>query len=251
MKPAAAVVLTAALVAFGCAGASGARPASTTASSGPPCAGITPPRRLTTAPVALPSSLTAAGVRGIVVVEAVIGPEGAVSDVRPARTGLDLLAPFGQKSVQDSRFAAGSVDGHPTSVRVRVATTLGTAGKAGVEPEWDGVWAYVPGGQSREAVWQLAGSVAKLTLEIHLGTSPATGAEVVARAPDGKERLLERIPGSPTPIELKETVSTEKFLEQAGDYTIELRASGKTLVSTTVTIAADYTRAIVNACAPL
>jgi len=196
-------------------------------------------------------SLTAADVRGTVVVEAVIGADGAVSDVRPSRTGLDLLAPFGEKSVHDSRFAAGSVDGHPAALRVRVATTLGTVGKARTEPEWDGVWAYVPGGQSREAVWQLAGSVAKLTLEIHLGTSPTAGAEVVARAPDGQERVLRRLSGSPQAIDLAETISTGKFLERAGDYSIELRVSGRTLVSTTVTIAGDYTRAIVNTCAPL
>lgn len=216
-----------------------------------PCAGITPPQRLTTAPVNLPPSYTATRVGGVVVDEAVIAADGTVSGVRLVRTRLAGLAPFGQKSVQDSRFLGGTVDGHPTAMRVRVSTSLGTLTRARVEPEYDTVWAHVPGGQSREAVWQLAGSVEKLALEIHLGTDPQAGAEVVARAPGGPERVLHRIPASPTPVDLRPTVSVGTFFESAGDYAIELRASGKTLASTTLTIADDYTRAIVNTCEPL
>ncbi len=239
----------AALLAAALESAVGAAPGARSAP--PPCAGVTPPQRLTKHPVDMPPSYVAAQVGGVVVDEAVIGPDGAVSDVRLVHTRLEILAPFGQKSVQDSRFLAGSVDGHPAALRVRVATTLGSNAKIRVEPEYDSVWAYAAGGQSREAVWQLAGSVGKLTLEIHLGTSPAAGAEVVARAPDGTERVLRKVSGAAKPLDLRETVATGKFLEPAGDYRIELRAAGKTLAWTTVTIADDYTRAIVNTCEPL
>ncbi len=143
------------------------------------------------------------------------------------------------------------MDGHPATMRVRVSTRLGTIGKARVEPEYDSIWAYVAPGQSREAVWQLAGSVEKLTLEIHLGTSPKDGAEIVALPPDGKARVLKKLARSAEPQDLRETVATKGLFERAGDYRIELRAGGKTLAFTTVTIADDFTRAIVNACAPL
>lgn len=232
-------------------GAAHAAPTPNAAPTPPPCAGVTPPQRLPSRPVSLPGSFVATRLGDVIVDEAVIGADGTVSEVRLVRARVQELAPFGQKAVQDSRFLPGSVDGHPAAQRVRVATTVGTVSKFRVEPEWDGVWAYVPGGQSREAVWQLAGSVGKLTLEIHLGTAPEAGAEVVARAPDGKERVLKKLAGAPTPRDLRETVSTGKFFEPAGNYAIELRASGKTLASTTVTIADDYTRAIVNACEPL
>lgn len=244
-------IAAASLLAPALLGAAHAAPGPKVTPTPPPCAGVTPPQRLTSRPVTLPASFVAARLGDVIVDEAVIGADGAVSNVRLVRARVPELAPFGQKALQDSRFLAGSVDGHPAALRVRVATTLGTVSKFRVEPEWDGVWAYVPGGQSREAVWQLAGSVRKLTLEIHLGTAPEAGAEVVARSPDGKERVLEKIAGAATPRDLRETVATGKFFDPAGDYAIELRAAGKTLASTTVTIADDYTRAIVNACAPL
>lgn len=226
-------------------------PALGAASADQPCPGVAPPSRLTTAPAGLPASFVSARVGGVVVDEALIGADGAVSQVRPIRARFAELAPFGQKSVQDSRFSGGAVEGHPAAMRVRVSTTVGTVTRTYVEPEYDSVWAYAAGGQSREAVWQLAGSVEKLTIEAHLGTAATTGAEVVARAPDGKERVLRKIPPSPKPVDLRETVAMGKFLATAGDYRIELRASGKTLASTTLTIADDFTRAVINTCEPL
>jgi hypothetical protein len=242
----------AALLASGLGSAVGvASPAPKAAPATPPCAGVSPPQRLTKPPVNLPASFVSARLGGVVVDEAVIGADGTVSDVRLVHTRIENLAPFGQKSVQDSRFLGGSVDGHPAALRVRVATPVGTVTPVRVEPEYDSIWAYVAGGQSREAVWQLARSVAKVTLEIHLGTSPEAGSEIVARAPDGKEHVLKKVSGASAPIDRRETVSTGKFLEAPGDYRIELRAAGRTLASTTMTIADDYTRAIVNACEPL
>lgn len=223
-------------------------PAATTAA---PCEGMTPPRRLTTAPVELPASYIAGRIGGIVVDEAVIGVDGSVSGVRVVRARIERLAPFGQKSVEGSRFDAARIEGNPVATRVQIATHLGIIGKARVEPEYDTVWAHVSSGQSREARWQLAQSVESLTVTAHLGTLPGEGGEVVAVAPDGKERILHRLSTSAKPIDVRETVSTARFFWPAGDYRLELRAGGKTLGWTTLTIADDYTRAIVNACQPL
>jgi hypothetical protein len=189
-------------------------------------------------------------VGGIVVDEAVIGPDGAVSDVRVVRTTFELLAAFGQKSVQDSLFQGGTLDGHPAAMRVRVSTSLGNLAGLSEAPEYDSVWAHVPATSSREAAWQLAGSVERLTLVVHVGTIRA-GAEVVARAPSGEERVLQKVPPTDGPFDSSQTVATGRFFERAGDYRLELRAAGKTLASTTLTIADDYTRAIVNTCDPI
>ena len=227
--------------------AAGASPAESSA----PCAALNPPRRLTTAPVELPASFSAARAGGVVVDEAVVGIDGKLSGLRLVRTRFDALAPFGQRSVENSRFQAASIEGNPAATRVRIATTLGMVSKARAEPEYDLLWAHIPGGQSREAQWQLAKSVGSLTVTAHLGTVTRQDAEIVAVAPDGKERVLVRIPASEKPVDLERTVSTEKFFWAAGDYRLELRASGKTLAWTTLTIADDYTRAIVNACQPI
>jgi hypothetical protein len=216
-----------------------------------PCARMVGPRRLTTAPVTLPVSFTATRIGGIVVDEAIVSPDGAVSDIRPVRERVQGLAPFAKKSVQDSKFEGALIDGNPLRTRVQIATTLGTVSKARIEPEYDVVWAHVPGGASREAQWQLAESVERLTVTVHLGTDPGAGGEIVAVAPDGKERSLLRLPSAAAPVDARETVATERFFFAAGDYRLELRASGKPVAWTTVTIADDFTRAIVNACAPL
>ncbi len=230
----------------------GALAASATAQSAPAaCEGITPPRRLTTAFVTLPASYTATRLGGIVVDEAVIGIDGRVSGVRVVRARVEGLAPFGQKSIEESIFDPALMEGNPVATRVQIATTLGTVSKARIEPEYDILWAHVSGGQSREARWQLAQSVESLTVTAHLGTLTGKGGDVVAVAPDGKELILARVPPSEKPVDLTETVSTERFLWAAGDYRLELRSDGRTLAWTTLTIADDYTRAIVNACRPL
>jgi hypothetical protein len=212
---------------------------------------MTGPRRVTTVYVALPSSYTATRIGGIVVDEALVSPDGRVTDIRPVRERVQGLAPFAQKSIQDSKFEGALIDGNPVRTRVQIATILGTVSKARIEPEYDVVWAHVPGGASREAQWQLAESVESLTVSAHLGTVPGAGGEVVAVAPDGKERSLLRLTAGPAPIDARETVATEQFFYPAGDYRLELRASGRTVAWTTVTIADDFTKAIVNACSPL
>jgi len=225
--------------------------AAAAAATAAPCASLTPPRRVTTAPVELPASFMSARAGGTVVDEAVIGVDGKLSGVRLVRTRFDALAPFGLKSVQQSRFEAASIEGNPVATRVRIATTLGIVSKARAEPEYDLVWVHVAGGQSREAQWQLARSVERLAVTAHLGTVTGKNGEIVAVAPDKKERVLVRLPASDEPIDVDETVSVDKFFWAPGDYRLELRADGKTLAWTTLTIADDSTRAVVNACQPI
>ena len=244
-----APLLAAALVAT-VVGASAAMSAAGAAGTAP-CAGLRPPRRLTTPPVELPPTFMAARAGGIVVDEVIVGVDGKISDLRVVRARIEFLAPFAQKSVQLSRFDAASIEGNPVASRVRVATTLGTVSKARVEPEYDLVWAHVAAGQSREAQWQLAKSVERLTVTGHLGTVTGQSGEIVAVAPDKKERVLVRVAASDKPIDVEETVGTGKFFSEPGDYRLELRAGGKTLAWTTLTIADDFTRAIVNACQPI
>ena len=74
------------------------------------------------------------------------------------------------------------------------------------------------------------------------------GAEVVAHAPSGSEKKLLSLPASSSPVELRETVPTGRFFSKSGDYHVELKAGGKTLAYTTVTIAPDFKTAVVNAC---
>ena len=223
------------------------------APAAPVCAAVTAPRALNHPRVDLPASFTSARLGGVVVDEAVVGADGAVSDVRTIHARIDSLAPFGQKAVRETRFSPGAVDGHPAAMRVRVATTLGTVTRARVEPEYDSVWAFVPAGGSRESVWQLAGSVDRLGIAVHLGTAFASGGEVVAKAPGGATLVLRKIAPSGRPVDLNESVGVGKFFDAPGDYRIELRSvdGGPTLGWTTVTIADDFTRAIVNLCEPL
>ncbi len=246
-----AAVLTASLAAAAAAAAVGARTAPPEPPGAAPCASLTPPRRLTTAPVELPASFMSARAGGIVVDEAVIGVDGQLSGVRLVRARFDALAPFGLKSVQQSRFEAASIEGNPVATRVRIATTLGIVSKAREEPEYDLVWVHVAGAKSREAQWQLARSVERLSVTAHLGTVTGKNGAIVAVAPDKKERVLVRLPVSDAPIDVDETISVDKFFWAPGDYRLELRADGKTLAWTTLTIADDYTRAVVNVCQPI
>ena len=136
--------------------------------------------------VELPPSYTAARLGGIVVDEAVIGVDARISAIRARPHAIEGLGPFAQKSVEDSRFEAALIEGNPVATRVQIATPLGNIQKTRVEPEYDMVWAHVPGGQPREARWQLAQSVESLTVTAHLGNTPGAGGDVVAVAPDGR-----------------------------------------------------------------
>lgn len=217
----------------------------------PGCEGLTPPKRLTNAPVALPASFTATRIGGEVYDEVVIGPDGSVKSVRLVYTHYDGLAPFGEKSLRDSLFDPGRIEGNPVSVRVLVSTLVGMKAKARKETPYFSVWAYVPGGESREAQWQLRDSVERIALSAHLGAALPAGGEIVALAGDGSEKVLLKLPVSAAAEDLRRTVSTAKFFARAGDYRIEVRSAGKALAFTNLTVAEDFKVAIVNACAPL
>ena len=218
---------------------------------GPACANLKPPARLTSAPLNLPPAFSLARFSGVVVDETVVGSDGAVRDVRLAWTGYAGLAPFAQKSIMDSRFAAAAIEGNPVASRVLITTSLGQGSKGPTGDAYDTVWAHVADDQSREAQWQLAESVEALTISAHLGTRPQAGGEIAAVSPGGTERILAKLPPGDQPIELRQTVKTEKFFWKAGDYRLELRSAGKAVAWTTVTIADDHTRAIVNVCQPI
>ena len=228
------------------------------ASSAPPpaavpaCAGFVPPALLEAGPVALPQTYVAARLSAEVLEEIVVGRDGTVSGIRLVATSIAPLAPFAEASLQHGKFAPGTIEGNPVAVRGWIKMPIGGILKtARRDPPYDTVRAFVPGGASREALWQLAGSVDRLALAAHVGSPVAQGAAIVAIAPGGAEQTLLAIPAAPSPFDIHETVKTGRFFTAAGDYRLELRADGKPLASSTVTIAAGFETAIVNACEPL
>jgi hypothetical protein len=240
--------MAAALVAavLGCATA----PTATVA--GPSCPGFTPPRLVVAGPASLPPTWTAARLGCEVTEEIVVDKTGAVKETRLVAAAVAPLVPFAQASLEKSRFSAGSIEGNPVAVRGVIAMPVGLVRKLPNEPPFDAVRVFVAGGEPREARWQLAGSVDRLTFVAHLGSPVAGGgASIVAAAPGGAEKVLLTIPAATPPIEVRETVRTGRFFHEAGDYALRLRAGGKTLASTTLTIASGFETAVVNACEPL
>jgi hypothetical protein len=241
LREAAACGLSAAL---GCASSG---PATAT----PPCAGLSPPALLKAGPVVLPQTYLAARLAAEVVDEIVVGRDGAISRVELVATAIPALAPFAEASLQKANFSPGTIEGNPVAVRGWIRMPIGSVVKLRGEPAYDTLRAFVPGGASREARWQLAGSVERLVLVAHVGSPVPQGAIIVAVAPGGAEQTLLKVPAASPPLEIRETVKSGRLLSAAGDYRLELRAAGKPLASTTVTVAAGFETAIVNACEPL
>jgi hypothetical protein len=238
----AAAALTAGLA---CSSAPTAVPTAT------PCAGLVPPRLVASGPISLPPTYVSARLAGDVIDEIVVDRNGSVKQTRLLAAAVPLLAPFAEVCLEKSRYAPATIDGHLVAVRGPTTVTVGIRPLPPKENDYDTLRAFVSGG-SREALWQLAGSVDRLTLVAHVGSAIASGATIVAVAPGGAPKTLLTIPASTTrPLEIRETVKTGRFLEPAGDYRLELRAGGAVLATTTVTIAAGYESAIVNACEPL
>jgi hypothetical protein len=226
-------------------------PTTAAAPAGPACPDFTPPQRLGTANPPVPDSFLAARIGGEVVDEVVVEADGAVRSVRSVRARFAELAPYAQASIQKTRFTPGSIQGNKVASRVLVSTNVGVVRPARKEPTFDTVWAFVPGGQSREAQWQLRDAVSSLSLAVRVENPMPGGGEVVAKAPGGTERSLWKLAVSTPPADVRETVSTGSFFHATGDYRIELRSDGKTIAFTTLTIADSYETAIVNACQPL
>jgi hypothetical protein len=215
------------------------------------CAGFVPPKILALGAAKLPPEYVGGRLGATVIDEVVIRRDGTVADVRMVATYVTILAPFSEAALRRGRFAPGSIEGNPVAVRAAVTIPIGQVRTPKYPPAYDTLRAFVPGGESREARWQLAGSVERLTLVAHLGSPSPEGAGIVAVAPDGAEKVLLPIAAAKPPAEIRETAKTGKFFEKAGDYRLELRAGGKVLATTTMTVAAGFDQAIVNACEPL
>jgi protein TonB len=67
-----------------------------------------------------PESARLANIQGVVVLDAVIGSDGTVVDVRPV-SGPDELTPAAVDAVKWWRFQPYVVDGQPMQVRTRLA----------------------------------------------------------------------------------------------------------------------------------
>jgi hypothetical protein len=217
----------------------------------PPCADLVLPQLVASGPISLPPTYMSARLSGDVLEEIVVERDGTVKQTRLVAAVVPLLAPFAQVCLEKTRYTPAVIDGHAVAVRGPVTVSVGIRPLPPKERDYDTLRAFVSAG-SREARWQLAGSLDRLTLAAHVGSDIGSGAAIVAVAPGGAEKTLLPIPASTTrPLEVRETVKTGPFLEGAGDYRLELRSGGKTLATTTVTIAAGYESAIVNACEPL
>jgi len=244
---ASALSLLAAAILLSAACAGGPSPTGASASR-PPCADFVPPHRMGVTNVPVPDSFLAARVGGEVVDETVIGSDGAVRTVRSVRARFPELAPYAQAALQKSRFSPATIQGNPVAVRALVPTFVGVSHAVRREPTYDTVWAFVPGGESREAQWQLRGSVSRLTIALRIENPMPAGAEVVAKSASGAERSLWKPALGTPPEDLRETVKTGDFFSAPGDYRIELRAGGKTVNFATLTIAESFETAVVNAC---
>ena len=220
--------------------------------SAPPCAGLQPPALIFVGGVSLPKTYVSARLAADVIDEIVVDRDGAVAGVRLVATSVPPLAPFAEVALQHAKFAPAKIEGNPVAVRGWIKVPIGGIIRTDRrEPPHDELHAFVPGGGSREALWQLAGSVDRLTLAAHVGSAVPQGAAIVAVAPGGAEQTLLSIPAAPAPLEIRETVKTGRIFAAAGDYKLELRAAGNALAATTVTIAAGFESAIINACEPL
>jgi len=101
---------------------------------GPPCEGckaisatapgVTPPVAIETASPPYSELARRAHVEGIVVLEAIIGPDGAVRDVRVLRSASPLLDPGALEAVRRWRYRPARVDGRPVAVFLNVVVTF-------------------------------------------------------------------------------------------------------------------------------
>ena len=230
------------LAATGC----GSTPTAATAPAG--CAALSPPRLISAGPVPLPPTYVSARIGTDVLEEIVIERDGTVRQTRFLSATVPPMAPFAQVSLEKSKFFPAEIDGHPVAVRGTIAVPIGMLHAPPKNWKYDALSVFVSGGSSREALWQLAGSVDRVAIAAHLGASFAEAATVVAVAPGGAEKPLLAIPASSAALDVRETVKTRRFFEAPGDYRIELRAGGKAVASTTLTIATGFETAIVNAC---
>jgi hypothetical protein len=212
---------------------------------------MTAPQLVWVEPISLPQTYVAAGIASAVLDEIVVGRDGAVHDIRFIGSSVPQLAPFAEVSLRKTRFSPSAIEGNPVAVRGSISVPVGAMRGNRREIPFDSLRAFVAGGESREARWQLAGSVSRVALAAHLGNAAPRGVLIVAIAPGGAEKTLLSIPAAPPPLEVRESVKTAGFFSAAGDYRIEMRSEGKALAQTTFTVAGGFETAIVNACEPI
>ena len=86
--------------------------------------GVTPPVALETISPVYPELARRAHVEGIVVLEAVIGPDGSVRDVRVLHGTHPLLDPAAVEAVRRWRYRAATVGTRPVAVFLQVVVTF-------------------------------------------------------------------------------------------------------------------------------
>lgn len=86
--------------------------------------GVTPPVAIQTVAPAYPELARRARVEGAVVLEAIIGSDGAVRDVRVLHGVSPLLDPAALEAVRRWRYRAASIDGRPVAVYLKVVLTF-------------------------------------------------------------------------------------------------------------------------------
>jgi protein TonB len=86
--------------------------------------GVTPPVAIETAAPTYPDLARRAHVEGVVVLEAIIGTDGAVRDVRVLRGVSPLLDPAALDAVKRWRYRAASIGTRPVAVYLQVVLTF-------------------------------------------------------------------------------------------------------------------------------
>lgn len=86
--------------------------------------GVAPPVAIETGAPGYPELARRAHVEGVVVLEAVIGADGAVRDVRVKRGASPLLDPAALEAVKRWRYRPASIDGRPVAVYLQVVLTF-------------------------------------------------------------------------------------------------------------------------------
>ena len=211
------------------------------------------PRVLEVHPSSLPASFSAARVGAELPAEVTVGRDGSIGEAAVRTSDLALLTPFAEETLKRSRFSIGTLEGNPLAVRVPVEISIGVPNSTRKDSRSARLWVFVPGGESREARWQLRDSVSRVVLVADPGRAGRPGSAIVGIAPNGVERTLWTLPASPSapPQEIRQVVATGKFFASAGEYRLELRVGANAIAFARLTIAADAEHAVVNACEPL
>jgi TonB family protein len=86
--------------------------------------GVTPPVAIETLAPAYPELARRAHMEGVVVLEAIIGPDGTVRDVHVKSGVSPLLDPAALEAVKRWRYRAATIDGRPVAVYLQVVLTF-------------------------------------------------------------------------------------------------------------------------------